>query len=216
MPNLLSTLNPLDLMGFIAIFSFSFASSLHCGLMCSPLVCSALNDRVKLNNKGIWLYNLGRVLSYTLMGGLLGASGEIITSYLPGFASVLTKLIGIILIALGAKKLWETSTNMTFNLPKKMLAKVVMIPSIFRDFSLGFFTILLPCMTLTPALACAAMTASPLKGSLLMFAFALGTLPTMLSVSLLPMYVYRRFSYKNAKYAVSVFLIAAGLITFVR
>ena len=75
---------------------------------------------------------------------------------------------------------------------------------------------LLPCMTLTPALTYAAVVGSPIKGALLMLAFSLGTLPTMLSVSLAPMHVYRGLSLKYTKPLTGSFLIMTGIITLLR
>ncbi len=212
--HLLLTIDPLDIMGFIAIFSLSFASSLHCGLMCGPLVCSSLNNRVSLNRMGIWLYNLGRIFSYSLMGALLGYFGQNLTLYLPNFANFLAQVAGIVLISLGLKKLFE----IRFKRPVRLLLPRVVnfIPTSLGDFSLGVFTVLLPCMTLTPALTCAAMMGSTTKGALLMFAFSLGTLPIMLSVSLAPMHVYRGISLKYAKPLTGSFLIMTGIITLLR
>ena len=91
-------------MGFIAIFSLSFASSLHCGLMCGPLVCSSLNKRVSLKSRGIWLYNLGRIFSYTTMGSILGYFGQKLFLYLPNITTILANIIGVIFIVIGLKK----------------------------------------------------------------------------------------------------------------
>ena len=48
---------------------------------------------------GIWLYNLGRIFSYSFMGALLGL-GKNLTLYLPNFASLLAKIVGIVFLYL--------------------------------------------------------------------------------------------------------------------
>ena len=201
-------------MGLIAIFSLSFASSLHCGLMCGPLVCSSLNKRVSLKSRGIWLYNLGRICSYTTMGSILGYFGQNLFLYLPNFTSILANIIGVVFIGIGLKKFLEIRLKRTISVFHPRV--ISYIPKALGDFSLGFFTVLLPCMTLTPALTCAAVVGSPIKGALLMLAFSLGTLPTMLSVSLAPMHVYRGLSLKYTKPLTGSFLIMTGIITLLR
>ena len=102
--HMLSELDPLQFLGFVSIFSFSFISSLHCGFMCSPLVCSFMGPRAKPTSPGIWIYNLGRVLSYMIAGWLLGSFGENL-SHLPSFGSWLAKILGLVLFTVGVIKL---------------------------------------------------------------------------------------------------------------
>ena len=221
----LANLNPFEILGFIAIFSFSFAASLHCAFMCSPLVCASMGKRAKLNQLGIWLYNFGRVSSYALAGYLLGLGGEWLQNLKPSWSSIFTKGLAIIIFAVALNKFWELlGKRSLFNINlkgltvrvSKFFSALKSLPSWLGDFLLGFITVLLPCMTLTPALSAAAGTADPLKGLLYMCAFALGTLPMMLGATYVPLIIYRRIPENLAKWLVVIFLLLTGFITFIR
>ena len=122
-------------------------------------------------------------------------------------------------------KAWEiVSGRKLVNIPASSLSrflsttmsKVSLLPAAFRDFGLGLVTVLLPCMTLTPALAAAAGSGSSLKGLLYMTAFALGTVPIMIGATYMPVVIYRRVPESMARWLVVLFLLIAGVITFIR
>lgn len=86
-----------------------------------------------------------------------------------------------------------------------------LLPHHLRDFTLGFVTVLLPCMTLTPALGLSLASGDPKTGSSMMFAFFLGTVPVMSLAALvtqLPLFWLRSFR--------SLVLALAGVICILR
>lgn len=193
--------------------------------MCSPLVCAAMKDRAKLNRSGIWLYNLGRILSYSGAGLILGAGGQWLGGFRPQWGIWLSKILGTIIIIIALTKAWEivfkkslwrlNTKGATAWLGNRM-STVAMLPPSIRDLMLGLITVFLPCMTLTPALAAAAGTGSSVKGLLYMAAFALGTVPVMLGATYVPLVIYRKIPEKMARWLVVIFLLLAGIITIIR
>jgi hypothetical protein len=135
------------------------------------------------------MYNLGRLCSYTLIGGLMGflgmginVSSELIKiqnlSVIISAGFILLSGLGIIL---NKRFISETKLNQYI---KKIFQPVI---AFMKDtnhhftfsFVLGLFTGLLPCAILYPAFAVAFATGSPVQGSYSMIFFFLGSLPGM-------------------------------------
>ncbi len=182
------TVKALDIAGFVSFFSFSFFVSLHCALMCAPLVCSVLGPNSHYRRKELWLYNLGRGLAYLSMGFVLGFLGEALGSWSRGLGLFLSWFIGLSLVLAALSYLfpgrWKVGVSLRGSpirsLPGKILAKLQAKDQVKSSFYLGLMTVLLPCMTLTPALAAASGSGSAGGGLITMLAFYLGTLPVMI------------------------------------
>lgn len=188
--------------------------------MCAPLACAVLGKRAHIRRPGIWLYNLGRFISYVLAGGILGAlTGAAGALYSP-LGQGISFILGMALILVG---LWRLAPNWSpgrFSIPirfgQNLVQSISRLPSGLRDFTLGLATVVLPCMTLTPALTMAAASQSALYGALFMAAFALGTIPIMLAATNVPLVIYRRIPAFMTRWVVGLFLLGAGIITFIR
>jgi sulfite exporter TauE/SafE len=89
-----------------------------------------------------------------------------------------------------------------------------------REFGLGAITVLLPCMTLSSAVAAAAMTGDAVRGSLVMLGFVAGTLPVMVAAPVLSTtmsgYLSNRISLSIARRIGGVLLLVASGITVLR
>ena len=85
-------------MEILAGFAFGFVGSLHCIGMCGPIVLALPvgDHRWSTFAIGRFLYNLGRVVTYALMGGAVGLLGAGIL--LPMFQQNLSIIAGIIII----------------------------------------------------------------------------------------------------------------------
>jgi len=168
-----------------------FFGSPHCLGMCGGIV-SALSFALhkQQNSQRFYLqslYHLGRLLSYSLLGLLIGLLGKGLLTPLAGskwpyiLTSVMMIAFGLYLAgwwrgldkleSLGAK-LWQAMSPLRQrfmpinNSPRALMAGML----------LGF----LPCGLVYSALALAMTSANPLTSSAVMFAFGLGTLPMML------------------------------------
>ena len=132
-------------------------------------------------------FNAGRILSYTLLGGAVGALGSALTLS-PGINGVLTIVASAVMILLGLQmlKLLPSLTRFLPTMPKRFGHAIHNLAE--RDanggaFVLGAATFFLPC-GFTQALQLYVLAKGSFTvGALTMLAFALGTLPALLSLS---------------------------------
>jgi len=160
-----------------------FIGSFHCIGMCGPVavsVCSAQGIRYTI------AYNLGRIITYSLLGLLFGLAGSQIEILgLQKFISISTGIIIIIIVFI-------IPALSTVNLTKYLPVIPIMIrymKSYVRNSSLGHALIIgllngiLPCGFVYLAIAGSISTGDAVNGALFMISFGLGTLPAMLGIS---------------------------------
>jgi sulfite exporter TauE/SafE len=173
-------------------FIIGLVGSLHCVGMCGPIALAlpvSFSTRFSLALSRL-LYNLGRVVTYSLLGALFGLLGK-------GF--VLAGLQQVLSIALGAMLLFMVFTS--FNSESKLLSfgplnklaghvkialgKLLGTSTQSSLFTLGLLNGLLPCGFVYLGIFGALNTGGVLSGMLYMALFGLGTLPLMFAVSLM-------------------------------
>lgn len=130
-------------------------------------------------------FNMGRVLSYTLLGGAIGALGSTF-SLSAGANAALMIGASAIMIFLGLQMLGIFPQHLGLRLPKALLHKIHDLPERRTQsgaFALGAATFFLPC-GFTQALQLYVLAKGSFEtGALTMLAFAIGTLPALLSLS---------------------------------
>lgn len=132
-------------------------------------------------------FNAGRIISYTLLGGAIGALGSALTLS-PEINGVLTLVASAVMILLGLQmlKLLPALTRFLPTMPKSFGHFIHDLAE--RDanggaFVLGAATFFLPC-GFTQALQLYVLAKGSFAvGALTMLAFSLGTLPALLSLS---------------------------------
>ena len=132
-------------------------------------------------------FNAGRLISYMALGGAIGALGSALTLS-PAASGALTLLASLIMVLLGLNMLglFPSFAALLPRLPKSLSHKLH--DATAREtkgtaFVLGAATFFLPC-GFTQALQLYVLSqASVSTGALTMLAFALGTLPALLSLS---------------------------------
>lgn len=133
-------------------------------------------------------FHLGRVGGFALLGGLLGLLGSKL-NYSLSFTGYLTILIGIVMFYIGLQilNIVPNITKLGFHLPKFLSKKIHSIGGDSHHFApifIGVLTFFLPCgFTQTMQLA-AVSSQSFFTGALIMGAFALGTLPVLISIGI--------------------------------
>lgn len=206
---------------FMAAFTVGILGSLHCVGMCGP-IAAALNfsgDQKKSPVPGILLYNLGRIITYSLLGllfGLLGAGFS-----LSGFQQFVSIFIGGILLGAGLFSLnlenillrWKW-TNRIFFFVKTRLGILLQKKSIHSLFFIGMTNGLLPCGLVYVALAGAVTAGSVLGGMTWMMAFGLGTVPLMVVAGMSGNWVSFKLRNIFKKVYPFVLIIFAGLLIF--
>jgi uncharacterized protein len=203
-----------------SVLAASVLSSPHCVLMCGPLAANfAAGD--KGSDKRLWSYQVGRGISYTLLGLLAGAFGREILSLFqaPHAAAAGLLLIGASLLLLGWRS-WKGEglhirlpvfiSRLGGNLLRRLrLAKFP--PNLTAGIS-GLFTVFLPCGHLYAFALGAMAMGSPLGGAAFMLAFWLGTVPALgFGVRWAMQVIWPRLGNKK-KWAGAV-LIVAGLFS---
>ncbi|MEP6676436.1 MAG: sulfite exporter TauE/SafE family protein [Ferruginibacter sp.] len=173
----------------IAGLTTGLLGSLHCIGMCGPLALSLPLDTNSRSSKiiGATIYNTGRVVTYTLLGILVGLIGKTFSFF--GFQQYLSIFLGaLIVLMIVVPKKYQTNLNTQYLLPRFFSSIRFSIATLFKkETKLSFFIIgmlngLLPCGLIYIALATAATTGDWLHGSIFMMFFGLGTLPAMWSL----------------------------------
>lgn len=165
-------------------FLLGFLGSFHCVGMCGPiaLAVSAKDQSRFYINKLI--YNLGRTITYGLLGLLIGSIG--FSFSMVGSQQFISIALGalIILLAFTYKKTERIVSGSGLfgivNQIKNGLGKFIRKGSRSAFLFTGILNGLLPCGMVYLALAASLALQDPFLGSVYMLFFGLGTLPTML------------------------------------
>ncbi|MEK7524280.1 MAG: sulfite exporter TauE/SafE family protein [Patescibacteria group bacterium] len=136
--------------------------------------------------KPLLYFNAGRLLSYFLLGGLVGVLGRSITlsPRVTGYLNVFVALV-MLYLALSILKVIPKG-KFSIHLPKRFshwIANISESRSPSAPFGLGMFTFFLPCGFTQSLQLVALASGSFWAGSMTMFVFALGTLPALLGIS---------------------------------
>jgi len=171
--------------------ALGFLGSAHCVGMCGPIVLALPGSDAPRFRFIIYrlLYNFGRVITYAILGIVIGLLGEKIK--LAGYHQILSVTMGV-LILIGVLT------------PSRYVDKLINAPvfgrigglfrSLWRRFFgqggysshllIGILNGFLPCGFVYIALAGAVATGSMVSSALYMSLFGLGTIPIMLATSL--------------------------------
>ena len=190
------------IIGLIA--SVSSCLAIVGGLVLS-LSAKISQDKVS-DTKTFWLFHAGRLISFALLGGLLGIIGKAIglnftfTAILGLIASVVMLVLGLNLVGVLAKNKIALPSGI-FNFFRKIEHKTL------TPLVIGFGTFFLPCGFTQSMQVAAISSGSFLSGFLIMFSFALGTLPMLAFLS------FGSASFAHGKQA-SLFFKSAGVVVF--
>jgi len=167
-------------------FLLGLIGSLHCAGMCGPLAL-ALPSRGNLARFGAGrvAYNIGRILTYCLLGLVFGLAGR--TAVLAGIQRWVSIVIGAAVLAglLLSRRLalWRPATALVGFLKSRMSGLLAQ-HSIGASAMLGMLNGLLPCGLVYVACAGSVVAGSLLAGAQYMAFFGAGTIPMMLTIGL--------------------------------
>ncbi|MDO8626133.1 MAG: sulfite exporter TauE/SafE family protein [Candidatus Magasanikbacteria bacterium] len=158
-------------------------------------------------------FNAGRILGYTILGGVIGAVGSALKPS-PTFLGFFTIIVGLVMLFLGLKliEIFPKLKNSSLTLPKS-LARFFGMSTDIKEYShqsalyAGAASFFLPCGFTQAMQLYAVSTGSLAKGALIMGLFALGTAPGLLSLGGLSSV------FKGAK--ARVFFAAAGIAVII-
>lgn len=154
------------------LFITGLLTSIHCISMCGVInLMAVVNTSSKRNLKRPILYNLGRLISYTFIGGLIGLVGSVVS---------ISNIISGIIIIIASILMFLMSLNMLGILTIKKINFIKYKTKSRNPFIIGILNGLMPCGPLQAMLVYALGAGSFIKGALSMFLFGLGTIPLML------------------------------------
>ncbi len=168
-------------------FILGLTSSLHCVLMCGPIVLAAKSGN------DIWkalLYNLGRATTYAMLGAVVGlvVSLEVLLDY----QQEVSIGVGLLLLLLAFRYQWlEKKVNAGlskqgyFSWLNRIIGKLIKGQSPLNKLLLGVFNGLLPCGMVMVALIAALSQQSIVLSATYMAVFGLGTIPMMVLLDVL-------------------------------
>ena len=218
-------------MGYGLIFIVGLLTSLHCVAMCGGIVLSqgiakregpadtgtmSLPSRFRSGLTPSLLYNGGRVVSYTIIGGAVGALGSLF-SLSTALKGVMPVVAGAFMLFLGVRMLgifpWLSRLKIRF--PGLGGRRVSAALSNRGPFVVGLLNGLMPCGPLQTMQVYALGTGSFLAGAFSMFLFSLGTVPLLLGFGAISSLLSAKFNRRMLK-ASGVLVMALGLVMFMR
>ena len=187
--------------------------------MCGPIALALPHlsqSRTALVSSRL-LYNIGRVITYVILGALCGVFGGIISA--AGFQQGLSIAMGV-LIALGVlipsritnPILSSGLTGRLMQAPMGLWRKLFASKGHTTLFTIGLLNGLLPCGFVYIGLAAAAATGTPGSAALYMAMFGLGTVPVMLITSLAGKMINVRIRQRLLKFLPVGALVLAALL----
>ncbi len=175
----------------ISALVLGLMGSFHCAGMCGPIAIALPLQGNTTGQKifGGTLYNLGRTVTYGLMGAIFGLLGQGIVMI--GFQQKVSVIMGAIMIISALfpalfKNQYRMDKNW-FSLVgklKKSIGNLFSVRSFSSLFFIGLLNGLLPCGLVYMAIAGAIGTGGIAEGTLYMILFGLGTIPMLLAISL--------------------------------
>ncbi|MBU4174929.1 MAG: sulfite exporter TauE/SafE family protein [Actinobacteria bacterium] len=131
------------------------------------------------------MFNIGRLISFVGLGAVLALVGGSLR-LTPTLSAILVLVISFVMIALGLQMLGvKFLKRFQFTMPKSItryVADETHFKGRYMPFAMGALTFFVPCGFAITAQSFALLSGKPLQGSLIMLAFALGTLPMLLII----------------------------------
>ncbi len=208
-------------MSYGMLFVIGLITSVHCVAMCGGLSLSqCIPQAAKSGVSAVLptiLYNLGRVISYTVVGGIVGALGSVISLSGP-FKGLIQLLAGVFMVVMGVNMLglFPSLRVLTPRLPRFLRSRVEKARQKVSSSSplvVGLLNGLMPCGPLQAMQLYALSAGSALGGALSMLLFSLGTVPLMFGLGALSAVLSKKFT-RRMMAAGAVLVAVLGLTMF--
>ena len=203
-------------------FFIGLVGSLHCIGMCGPIAIAlpVPNSSNLSFLTGRILYNIGRVVTYSLLGAILGLIGSKLA--LVGPQQVVSIILGVLVIAAvllpQRYKNYFAQHSMVQKLAHPLKSNIGILfkkGTFVAMFLIGILNGFLPCGLVYVALAGAIASGDAISGAAVMILFGLGTVPSMFAASVFGKFINIGIRIKIRK-AVPVLAILLGVIFILR
>jgi len=179
---------------FTAIITFALLGSIgHCIGMCGGFIVTYTTAKIKPTQSKLsqstyhFLYNFGRVTSYTTLGALFGLFGSL-WDISPLTRSIMFAIAGVMMLLMGLSFMGKLKflSSIEYSIMgqswfKKIFSYQLTSASPRSFYILGILNGLFPCGLVYAMLVTATTTQSALLGALVMFIFGIFTIPTLFS-----------------------------------
>lgn len=201
---------------------FGLLGSFHCVGMCGPIAFMLPVDRRNSVRKvsQIFIYHLGRLLAYSLMGLFFGLVGK--SLYIFGIQQHLSVFIGVLMIVVVLIPV-HTFNKYNFSKPiyriisrvKSGLGKALKKKTTDTFLTIGFLNGFLPCGLVYMAVFASMTTQNAYQGVLYMALFGLGTIPLMTSAIYLGKFLNSSIKQRIQK-TIPVLVVFIGALFIIR
>jgi len=207
----------LDQLTLATALLLGLLGSAHCIGMCGGIASSISLGQPVRAGKYLLFYNIGRISSYTAAGAILGSLDFL--SHYGAMQILLRSIAAFMLIAMGlyVAQWWRGLTRLEqigFRLWRHIspvASKLLPVTSAKKAFILGACWGWLPCGLIYSTLIWSSAANSSAQSALLMLCFGLGTLPAMMTTSLLAKQFQQLLSKRYSQQACGLLIITFGL-----
>ena len=203
-------------------------SSMHCIGMCGSIIGTltlSLDAQVRDNRVKLWAfvfnYNAGRILSYTLAGGLAGFLSSLLSlSFDPAIGHRVLQLFSALVMGAAGLNIagWfprfayiEKTGLFIWKKLEPFGHKLIPVKTLRNAFLFGTIWGWLPCGLVYSALILAATNGDILRSALTMFAFGIGTLPAVVGVGIMTASLQRLARQPRFRQVVGILMILLAL-----
>jgi uncharacterized protein len=208
-------------MDYIQAIVIGLLGSFHCIGMCGPIALSLplKGNRWSTKLASALLYNLGRIIVYSLLGFIFGLMGYGMSFW--GIQRWISITAGVIMIFSVLFPYLVRRINASGFITKFLasyksnFSRFFGVKSYYSIFAIGILNGFLPCGLVYIAIAGALVSNSAINGALYMMFFGLGTIPVMLLVALVGNVISLKLR-NNIKKIIPVVIILIGLLFILR
>lgn len=195
----------------LALFLVGALTSFHCVAMCGGInlgqsIVAAKNGRSPLRSNAE--YQIGRLVSYTLVGGVVGLLGSVF-SFSPALQGTLMAVAGILMlvVAFNLFGAFKVLRKFQVRVPKILAQKAARFSRGKGSFTIGLLNGLMPCGPLQSMQIYALGTGSFTAGAASMFCFCAGTMPLVFIFGTAGGGLSRKFAHFMPKVAAAAILV---------
>lgn len=207
---------------YIAALLTGLVGSLHCIGMCGPIAIALPIGKKSwgLRFSGSLIYNIGRTITYAVLGGIFGLLGKgIEIAGLQQWASIIIGALMVLSVIFpvlfrNKAKIERFITGYSGRLIGQF-RKLFSASSLRALFLIGLLNGLLPCGLVYVAIAGAINTGDVVYGIIYMIIFGAGTIPVMMAIPLVGNLIGSQVR-KKFKWVVSAFIVLLGILFILR
>ena len=211
---------------FAAAFAAGLLGGVHCAGMCGGIVASlSVSARGPVAARQL-AFNAGRVASYAAAGAVIGTAGSLVAMAGPALAAqtVLFVLANILMVMLGlyvagfggmVLKL-ESAGRGLWRRIEPYARRLFPVDSTSKALAAGALWGWVPCGLVYSMLTLALASGDAVSGAMVMAAFGLGTLPTLLTAGFAAQKLSSLRRHPWIRYPAAVAIIAMGVVGLAR